>query len=134
MQQPYFSLSPMAGQESFGSSLDVRPTHHVITPTTSSMLAALQQDPFPAGTLDPSSTAFGSDAYGSLSYLDASTPHDDGMPAVHQPGLSFADYGSTNSFDVAAFAPQDLGMTPSVESAHSESEHEVDPVKSEPSA
>ncbi|TFK55713.1 hypothetical protein OE88DRAFT_1731370 [Heliocybe sulcata] len=136
MHQPYFSLSPMAGQESFGASLDARPSHgvSVITPTTSSMLAALQQDPFPAGTLDPSSTAFSSDAYGTLPYLDAATPHDDAMPAVHQTGLPFADYSSANSFDVTAFAPHDLGMTPSVDSVHSESEHEADPVKAEPSA
>ncbi|KZT24495.1 hypothetical protein NEOLEDRAFT_1116112, partial [Neolentinus lepideus HHB14362 ss-1] len=131
MHQPYFSLSPMAGQESFGANLDVRPSHSVITPTTSSMLAALQQDPFPAGTLDPSSTAFSSDAYGTLPYLDTTNPHDDALPAVHQTGLPFADYSSTNSFDVSAFAPQDLGMTPSVDSVHSDSEHEADPVKAE---
>lgn len=64
MQQQYFSLSPMAGQESFG------PTGHVLahTPTTSSMLAALHQDGFLTGAgLDHSSASqFGSDAYSGM--------------------------------------------------------------------
>jgi regulatory factor X len=73
MQQQYFALSPMAGQESF-SAIDVRPAHHIMahTPTTSSMLAALQHDAFPSGSLDPTSSGFNSDAYGPLSYMDTS--------------------------------------------------------------
>ncbi|KAF8222178.1 hypothetical protein L208DRAFT_617503 [Tricholoma matsutake] len=96
MQQQFFTLSPMPGQESFGN-LDVRPQHMIAhTPTTSSMLAALQQDSFPAPSLDPTSSAFNSDAYGSLSYMDTSASQDD---AGHPP-LSFPDFpGAGNSFD-----------------------------------
>ena len=46
VQQQFFSLSPMPGQESFPN------TTMAHTPTTTSMLAALQADSF-AGTLDP---------------------------------------------------------------------------------
>ncbi|KAJ7068282.1 hypothetical protein C8F01DRAFT_601889 [Mycena amicta] len=104
MQQQFFSLSPMPGQESFNS-LDVRPQMMAHTPTTSSMLAALQNESFP----DPSSSAFNSDAYGSLSYMDTSAPQDDSLP--HQSSLSFGDFsGSGNGFDVGGFT-QDLGMS-----------------------
>lgn len=133
MQQQFFTLSPMAGQESFNP-MDVRPQHHVMahTPTTSSMLAALQNDPFPAGSLD-SSSAFNSDAYGPLSYMDTSAPQDDSIPSGHQSGLSFPDYvsSSANSFDVSSFTPQDLGMSSSGTPADSEPDHEPEPVKSE---
>ncbi|KAJ6485028.1 hypothetical protein C8R47DRAFT_1130566 [Mycena vitilis] len=128
MQQQFFTLSPMAGQENFNS-MDVRPQHLMAhTPTTSSMLAALQNDPFPTGSLDPSSSGFNSDAYGSLSYMDTSAPQDDSLPAVHQSSLSFTDFsGSGNTFD--GF-PQDLGMhssgTPS-----SEPDNDPEPVKTE---
>lgn len=132
MQQQFFSLSPMAGQESFSSSsLDVRSsTAMAHTPTTSSMLAALQADSF-AGTLDPSATTFGADAFGSLTYLDSASSQDDAL-AVHSTGLSFPDYGSS-SFDVPAFTPQDLGISGSgtPPSASSEPENESDAVKSE---
>lgn len=130
MQQQFFSLSPMAGQESF-STLEVRPSHQSMahTPTTSSMLAALQHDPFPAGSLDPSPSAFSSDAYGSMSYMDTSAPHDDSTS--HPSGLSFPDYVSVsgNSFDVGAFTPQDLHA--SATPAASEPEHDPEPVKTE---
>jgi regulatory factor X len=128
MHQQFFSLSPMAGQESFNA-MDVRPHHQVMahTPTTSSMLAALQHDSFSGGSLDPTSSAFSSDAYG-LSYMDTSTPQDD---PVHQPGLSFSDStGSSNFFDVGAFTPQDLNMSTSATPA-SEADHDSEPVKSE---
>lgn len=93
------------------------------------MLAALQHDPFPAGSLDPTASAFNSD-YGSLSYMDTSAPQDDSLPSVHQSGLSFPDYsGSGNSFDVTNFT-QDLGMNASVTPA-SEPDHEAEPVKAE---
>lgn len=80
MQQQYFSLSPMAGQESF-SSLDVsRPPSHMgmaQTPTTSSMLAALQQDSFGvAGTLGVGVSGLDNgygDGYGGMGYMDPST-------------------------------------------------------------
>lgn len=106
MQQQFFSLSPMAGQESFG------PTGHVLahTPTTSSMLAALQQDAFSAGAgLDHNSASqFGGDAYSSMGgFIDnmdtagsSSVVVDDGAAAS-----LFGDY-SSSGFD--AFGPGDL--------------------------
>jgi len=128
IQQQFFTLSPMAGQESFNS-IDVRPQQHMMahTPTTSSMLAALQHDPFPNGSLDPTSSAFNSDAYGSLSYMDTSASQDD---PGHQSGLSFPDFSSSgNSFDVS-YAAQDLGMTSSG-TPSSEADHDPEPVKAE---
>jgi len=128
MQQQFFTLSPMAGQESF-SSMDVRPmmTH---TPTTSSMLAALQHESFSGGPLDASS-AFNTDAYGSLSYMDTSAAQDDSLPSVHGSGLSFPDFsGPGNSFDVNTFTSQDMGMNASTSSS-SESQVEPESVKTE---
>lgn len=132
MQQQFFSLSPMAGQESFNT-MESRPAQHVMnhTPTTSSMLAALQQDPFPAGALDASTSGFNADAYGSLNYMDTSVQPEDAIPPVHQSGLSFPDYGSGNSFDVASFATQDLGMTPSTSATNGEQDREAEPIKAE---
>lgn len=132
MQQQYFSLSPMAGQESFGS-MDGRPQGLMAhTPTTSSMLAALQQDNFTGGTLDPTATTYGSDAYGSLSYMDASTTQDESLSSVHPGGLSFSDFSGTGgSFDVSAFTP-DLVLNSGTPGAGSESDHDsTDPVKTE---
>ncbi|KAL4262047.1 RFX-like DNA-binding protein [Pleurotus pulmonarius] len=124
MQQQYFSMSPMAGQESFGA-MDVRPS--IMTPTTSSMLAALQSDSFP-GSLDATGSGFDS-GYGSLSsYMDPVAPQDDSIPSVHQQGLSFPDFsGGQTSFDVTTFTPQDLGIgtthsTPASEPAQLEPE------------
>ncbi|GLB33818.1 putative RFX DNA-binding domain containing protein [Lyophyllum shimeji] len=128
MQQQFFTLSPMAGQESFNS-LDGRPQQQMMahTPTTSSMLAALQNDPFPSGPLDPSSSAFNSDAYGPLSYMDTSVPQDDSNPS----GLPFTDFsGSGNSFDVTNFASQDLGINSSA-TPGSEPEADPEPIKTE---
>ncbi|KAJ7781232.1 hypothetical protein B0H16DRAFT_1818006 [Mycena metata] len=128
MQQQFFTLSPMAGQETFNG-MDVRPQHMMAhTPTTSSMLAALQNDPFPSGSLDPGSSAFNSDAYGSLSYMDTSAPQDDSLPTVHQSSLSFGDFsGSGNTFD--GFS-QDLGMHSSA-TPSSEPDNDSEPVKTE---
>jgi len=125
MQQQYFTLSPMAGQENFNN-LDVRP---MMTPTTSSMLAALQGDPFPSGSLDPTSSTFNADAYGPLSYMDTTTPQDDsGNPS----GLSFPDFThGSNTYDVANFASRDMGIHASGTPA-SESEHDSElPIKTE---
>ncbi|KAH9936953.1 hypothetical protein B0H21DRAFT_758272 [Amylocystis lapponica] len=134
IQQQFYSLSPMAGQESFGNPLDVRP-HQAMphTPTTSSMLAALQHDSFASGSLDPSTTTYGSDAFGSLSYMDTSPSHDDTM-ASHSSSLSFPDYVSgPTSFDVAAFTPQDMGISASgtPPSASNSPDNESEAVKSE---
>jgi regulatory factor X len=133
MHQQFFALSPMAGQENFNS-MEVR-SHHPMahTPTTSSMLAALQHDTFPSGPLDPTSSAFNSDAYGSLSYMDTSAPQDDSLPSVHQSGLSFPDYvsGPSNSFDVGAFTSRDMSMNSSGAPVENEPDPEVEPVKTE---
>lgn len=134
MQQQFYSLSPMDGQEHFGGGLDVRSTAGAMnhTPTTSSMLAALQNDSFAPNSLDPTSTSFASDAFGPLTYMD--TPaHDDSIP-VNPSGLSFPDYVSgTSSFDVTTFTPQDLGIGASATPPPSSSEPETEPevVKSE---
>lgn len=112
--------------------MDVRPQHLMAhTPTTSSMLAALQNDPFPAGSLDHGSNAFNPDAYSGLSYMDTSASQDDSIPPVHAAGLSFPDFsGSGNTFDVSSFTSQDLNMHSSATPA-GESEHDSDPVKTE---
>jgi len=113
MQQNYFSLSPMPGQEHF-SGIDARPSaqlHMQNTPTTSSMLAALQQQDASFGGLDAAG-AFGADAYGSMGFMDTSAPQEDGLSSSHQPNLSFPDFsGSANPFDSTAFPPPDLGLT-----------------------
>ncbi|KAG6900962.1 hypothetical protein C0993_004399 [Termitomyces sp. T159_Od127] len=128
MQQQYFTLSPMAGQESF-STLEVRPQHLMaVTPTTSSMLAALQNDPFPGGSIDPTSTSFSSDAYNTLSYMDTSSTSDE----PSQSGLSFTDFSSTgNAFDVTNSTFQDLGISSSTTTPASEPEVDSKPVKTE---
>ncbi|KAI0660953.1 hypothetical protein C8Q70DRAFT_1052775 [Cubamyces menziesii] len=130
MQQQFFTLSPMAGQESFpNTTLDVRPGAAMAhTPTTSSMIAALQGDSFGSGTLDPTST-FPADAFG-LPYIDGASSQDD--LSVHTSGLSFPDYGS-GTFEVPAFTPQDLGIstTGTPPSASSDPENESESVKAE---
>lgn len=134
MQQQFFSLSPMPGQENFGS-MDVRPQHMMAhTPTTSSMLAALQHDTYGSGSLDPTGSAFNPDAYGSMSYIDPSAPQDDGLSSNHSAGLAFSDFsGSGASFDVGSFGPTDLSLNSSV-TPNSESDHESESVKVEQSA
>jgi len=126
MQQQYFTLSPMAGQENFGS-MDVGRTSLMAhTPTTSSMLAALQGDPFPSSSL----AAFGSDAYGSMQYMDPATTQEDALSSSHQAGLTFNDFsGPGNAFDVGSYS-QDLAISASA-TTQSESEHEVESVKTE---
>ncbi|THV08535.1 hypothetical protein K435DRAFT_824995 [Dendrothele bispora CBS 962.96] len=112
MQQQFFSLSPMAGQENFNA-MDVRPQHLMAhTPTTSSMLAALQNEPFPAGSMDPSTSTFNSDAYSSMSYMDTSASQDNSLQNVHSSDLSFPDFSVPgNSFDVPSFS-QEISMHP----------------------
>lgn len=132
MHQQFLSASPMAGQD-FGP-MDGRPQHLMAhTPTTSSMLAALQHDSYGPGSLDPNASAFNADAYGPMSYIDASVAQDDALGSGHQTGLSFSDFGgSGNAFDVSNFTTQDLGLNAPVTPA-SESDHESEPVKSEQS-
>ncbi|KAI0269149.1 hypothetical protein BC834DRAFT_614192 [Gloeopeniophorella convolvens] len=109
MQQHFITLSPMIGQDSFGSNQPGHLMSH--TPTTSSMLAALQQDPYPSGPLDPASNGFGADGYGLPAFMDASGTQEDHLGGVHSGGLSFPDYvtNSGGGFDVT-FTPQDLGI------------------------
>ncbi|KAH0587552.1 DNA-binding protein RFX2 [Termitomyces sp. J132] len=125
MQQQFFPLTPMAGQESFNA-LEVRPHQMMaITPTTSSMLAALQNDPFPSGSIDPASTSYNSDAYNPL-YMDTSSNPDE----PSQPGLSFTDFSGTgNAFDVTNSPFPDLSINPATPA--SEPEAESKPVKTE---
>ncbi|KAG7096938.1 hypothetical protein E1B28_004337 [Marasmius oreades] len=127
MQQQFFSLSPMAGQESFNS-IDVRPQHLMAhTPTTSSMLAALQNDPFPAGSIDPSAS-FNSDGYAGLSYMDTSPSNETSLSNVHSSELSSFDFPPSGNFDVG-FSTQEMNMQPSA-TPGSESDHEPE-VKTE---
>jgi len=109
MHQHFITLSPMIGQDSFGSNQPAHLMNH--TPTTSSMLAALQQDSYPPGPLDPSSSGFGPDNYGLPPFMDTSGAQDDTLGGVHPGGLSFPDYvtNSGSTFDVT-FTPQDLGI------------------------
>ncbi len=119
----------MIGQDSFGSNQPSHLMNH--TPTTSSMLAALQQESYPSGPLDPSSTGFGADNYGLPPFMDTSGAQDDTLGGVHPGGLSFPDYvtNSGNTFDVT-FTPQDLGIGASG-SASGEQGSEGEVVKTE---
>jgi regulatory factor X, other len=109
MQQQFFTLSPMPGQEFSGQALDVNAGAHgrpavgmLHTPTTSSMLAALQAEPFPVDS-------FGAD-FGMGAFMD--TPASVGDEQAS--GLAFPDFAGTTSFDVAAaFTPTDLAGIPS---------------------
>lgn len=135
MHQQYFSLSPMAGQESFGA-LDVRPSHMMAqTPTTSSMLAALQQEPFPVGALD-STSSFGADAFGSMSsYMDTSVAsQEDALGSGHQSGLNFPDFSnSSNPFDSTGYTSSELGGLNVAGTPSNDSEQEaVDPKSDHP--
>jgi len=87
--QQFFSLSPMAGQEHFSTGMDTRSSLMGQTPTSSSMLAALN-DSFPSGALDPSG-GFGAGSY----YMDTSSS---------QTGMSYSD------FVQAPGAPFDVGF------------------------
>ncbi|KAF9568893.1 hypothetical protein CPC08DRAFT_702011 [Agrocybe pediades] len=122
MQQHYFS-------DGFGA-LDGRSQQLMAhTPTTSSMLAALQQESFGSGSLDPTASGFNTDAYASMSYMDTAGQDDALGSGHHQSGLSFSDFSGSGNFDVSTFAPQDLALSASTPA--SESEHESDPVKTE---
>jgi regulatory factor X len=105
MQQQFFTLSPMPGQESFSvASLEPPPRAQngmLHTPTTSSMLAALQNDAFPV------------DSFGDFSlpsFMDAAPGG--GAPDDGGAGLSFHDFSAGGApFDVAGnFGPGDLGL------------------------
>ena len=100
------------------------------TPTTSSMLAALQHESYGSGSLDPSASAFNTDAYGSMSYMDTSATQDE-LSSGHQTALSFSDFaGPGSTFDVSSFTSQELGINSS-DTSTSEADNEQAPVKSE---
>ena len=126
MQQNFFSLG---ADEGFGS-MDVRPQNMMAhTPTTSSMLAALQQEPY-GPSLDPTGSAYNPDGYGPMAYMDN---HDDPLGSTHQSGLSFSDFTSPGSgFDVPSFASQDLGLsTVTPVSEPEQAKHEQEATKAE---
>lgn len=115
--QQFFTLSPMAGQENFSASLDARNTLMSQTPTTSSMLAALN-DTFPPNALDPSGS-FNSGSF-PMSYMDTT---------ASQSTMGYSDFVSASggSFDVTF--TQDLNMAaPAVETAEGRDESTQDPV------
>jgi len=125
IQQQFFSLSPMPGQESFQTGNPSAAMSH--TPTTSSMLAALQHDAFPPSSLDPSSGSFNPDSYASLSFMD-STGSAEGT------GMSFTDFStgaSASTFDMNAFTNGDLGIastdTPDESGSVAAPEPEIEP-------
>ena len=126
MQQNFFSLGP---DEGFGS-MDVRTQNMMAhTPTTSSMLAALQQDSY-GPSLDPTASAYNPDGYGAMAYMDTGANHDDPLGSAHQSGLSFSDFTTSGgTFDVSGFTSQDLGLsaavTPSSEPDQSLQEQEA---------
>ena len=130
MQQQFYSSLP--GDDGFGS-MDMRPTLMAHTPTTSSMLAALQNDSFGGSAMDPSSSAFNNEPFGSISYMDHSASQDD-LSSNHQAGLPFTDFaGASGHYDVGGFGSQDLGLSAGVHTPASESDHESkEPVKPEP--
>jgi len=122
MQQNFFSLGP---DEGFGS-MDVRPQNMMAhTPTTSSMLAALQQDSF-GPSLDATASAYNPDGYGPMAYMDTSANHDDPLGSSHQSGLSFSDFTPPGGFEVPSFTSPDLGLssaaTPEPEQSKQEQE------------
>ncbi|KIY49208.1 hypothetical protein FISHEDRAFT_41016, partial [Fistulina hepatica ATCC 64428] len=102
MQQNFFEMSPVAAQEGFKDGSQTTIMAH--TPTTSSMLAALQNDSFPSG-----SDAFtpGSMEYGSMSsYMDTTASGPDSAISDVPHGLSFSDFaGTPGSFEVTAGTP-----------------------------
>jgi regulatory factor X len=108
MQQNFFSLGADGG---YGS-MEVRPQNMMAhTPTTSSMLAALQQEPY-GPSLDATGSAYNPDGYGPMAYMDTGANHDDPLGSTHQSGLSFSDFTSPGgTFDVPSFASQDLGLS-----------------------
>ena len=113
----------MAGQESFGNPLDVRPVM-AHTPTTSSMLAALHDfgnGGVGGGLGDPASgVPFNADSFPSM-YLDTqvvSSAHDDGivggmggMSGMSGASSMFGDYTTGGAFDVTAFGHTDLSVS-----------------------
>lgn len=108
IQQQFFTLSPMAANDQFMHSLDARGPSSLMahTPTTSSMLAALQ-DSFVNGTLDNTGTTFSSESFNGIHYMEPTVPQEESLDGVH----GIFDYNSGVPFDVNPF-PQstDLAM------------------------
>ncbi|CAE6439465.1 hypothetical protein ACGC1H_000790 [Rhizoctonia solani] len=97
IQQQFFSMSPMGEQDhlappDFANAMDTRMQNH-LTPTTSSMLAALN-DSFPT-SLDASASAF-----------QHSGPYENlGFGQSSQPDLSNSGFGDLTGFDMTAGSP-----------------------------
>lgn len=121
IQQQFFTLSPMQGQEQFGGG--TAGAHAMLGdgPTTSSMLAALQ-DPFAGSALDPSGAT---DPYMAMGFgVDHSGAHDSsGM---------FGEYGAGGAFDVPGFTPHDLGLNSDAASVHSHASEHSSPEQGDP--
>ena len=145
IQQQFFTLSPMTGQEPFPATAAVAAaaassgSHPILndTPTTSSMLAALHES-FAGGPLDAAPSTFNSDSYVSIGYVEPNAPHDESMSGV---GNMFGDYNSSTSFDVASFTPDLSNISndsvpppPPSSSEHSSPDHKSESVKDEPIA
>jgi len=141
MHQQYLTLSPMQGHEPFPNGVDPR-SQHVMdqTPTSSSMLATINNDPFVAAPMDANGSQFHPNPYASLQYgpMDGSTAAADGllqsMSGVSS-GMPFTDFaqGAGSTFDMASFA-QEISLAPTpVTPAETPSESGTD-VKSEESA
>ncbi|KZV72171.1 hypothetical protein PENSPDRAFT_576605 [Peniophora sp. CONT] len=101
MQQHFSGLSPMMGQEPFYAG----PSGMGQTPTSSSMLAALQHEPYG----DPGAAAFNPENYGLPSYLDGPGGSTDDPLAAHHGLGAFGEY-APGPFDVSGFVPHDLGL------------------------
>lgn len=108
IQQQFFTMSPMDNQDSlappdFANAMDTRMQSH-LTPTTSSMLAALN-DSF-STSLDASASAFHhSGPYDNLGFGQSS------QPDLSNPG--FGDFASTTGFDMASFSQDSVPPPPS---------------------
>jgi regulatory factor X, other len=119
MQQQFYSLSPLAGHDFSGLDRASNPLMATHTPTTSSMLAVLN-DPFTNG-LDTAGSAFNPNNY----FMETS-------PTAH--GDAFSDFHTSqggNPFDVATFG-QEIGLsTPNDLSPSKEVEHDTAGSKAE---
>jgi hypothetical protein len=65
--------------------------------------------------------------------MDTTNVQADSDAGLHQSNLSFPDFvsGTSNSYDVGAFTPQDMSLAATGTPAASEPEVEAEPIKSE---
>lgn len=126
IQQQFFTMSPMGDQDGlappdFANAMDARMQNH-LTPTTSSMLAALN-DGFP-GSLDASASAFHhAGPYDTMAFSSSQT---DLMASTGQVG--FGEFTGASGFDISAAFAQDVPHPPSTTGSP---EPNSEPVKNE---